>query len=241
MTGAVVERYQLLQRQVADLARAAGRTPDSVRFIAASKTHSSESLEPLLQAGLSDLAENTTQEALPKIERLRLFAPTWHFIGHLQSNKAKWIPGRFHWLHALDSAALAQRLERLASAQGVELNALIEVNITGDPKKHGVAADQLDALLESLQAAELRQVKLRGLMTIGPYPATTAQQHQCFARLRHLSETARVNWGLPHFDQLSMGMSDDYPAAIAEGATMIRIGTALFGERDYGAPAEPSY
>lgn len=241
MTGAVVERYQRLKQQIADLARAAGRAPDSVRFIAASKTHGPDRLEPLLRVGLTDLAENTTQEALSKIEHLRLFDPTWHFIGHLQSNKAKWIPGRFHWLHSLDSATLAGRLERLAGERNTDINALIEVNVTGDPKKHGVTADQLDALLESLLGAELRHVKLRGLMAIGPYPATAAQQRQCFARLRALRETARAKWNLPQFDELSMGMSDDYPAAIAEGATMIRIGTALFGTRDYGAPTQSSY
>ena len=237
MTGAVVERYQLLKQQVANLARAAGRAPDGVRFIAASKTHHPDHLEPLLRAGLTDLAENTTQEALPKLERLRLLAPTWHFIGHLQSNKAKWIPGRFHWLHSLDSVALARRLERVAGEQNADVNALIEVNVTADPKKHGVTVDQLDALVESLLGAQLRHVRLRGLMTVGPYPATAEQQRRCFAHLRTLCETVHATWHLPQFNELSMGMSDDYPAAIAEGATMIRIGTALFGARDYGLPS----
>lgn len=233
MTGAVPERYQRLKYEIANLARAAGRTPDAVRLIAASKTHPPETLEPLIHVGLADFGENTAQEALPKIERLRAHELTWHFIGHLQSNKAKNVPGNFAWLHSLDSLSLATRLEKFAAEHSTTLHALIEVNVTRDPRKHGVAPDQLDALLESLLRAELQHVTLRGLMTIGPYPASATEKRKCFSELRLLCAAARTQLNLPQFDQLSMGMTEDYAEAIAEGATMVRIGTGIFGERNY--------
>lgn len=235
MTGAVVERYLRLKQEIADLARAAGRAPDSVRLIAASKTHPPETIQSLIEAGLTDVGENTAQEALPKIEHLRAHPLTWHFIGHLQSNKAKNIPGKFTWLHSLDSLALAGRLEKFAAGRDANLNVLIEVNIARDARKHGVAPDDLDPLLELLLRADLHHVTLRGLMTIGPHPAATAERHKHFCTLRRLCDTARSRLNLPLFDQLSMGMTGDYQQAVAEGATMVRIGTAIFGERDYGA------
>jgi len=237
MNGAAVERYLRLKQEIADLARAAGRAPDSVRLIAASKTHSPEALEPLIQAGLTDFGENTAQEALPKIDQLRARHLTWHFIGHLQSNKAKNIPGNFAWLHSLDSLALATRLERLAAESNTPLKALIEINVTHDPRKHGVAPDELDRLLDSLLRAELRHVAMRGLMTIGPHAAASEEKRKCFSELRLLGETARRKHDLPNFDQLSMGMTDDYAEAIAEGATMVRIGTGIFGTRTYKSRA----
>ena len=233
MTGAILERYQRLKHEIAELARTAGRVPDAVRLVAASKTQPPETLEPLIHAGLTDFGENTAQEALPKIERLRAQPLTWHFIGHLQSNKAKNIPGNFAWLHSLDALSLAIRLEKFAAERGATLNALIEVNITRDPRKHGVAPDQLDTLLESLLRTELRHVTLRGLMTIGPYSATATEKRKCFAELRQLCTAAQTRLNLPRFDQLSMGMTEDYAEAIAEGATMVRIGTGIFGERSY--------
>lgn len=233
MTGAVVERYLRLKQEIADLARAAGHAPDSVRLIAASKTHSPETIQSLIEAGLADFGENMVQEALPKIGQLRAHPLTWHFIGHLQSNKAKNIPDNFAWLHSLDSLALASRLEKFAAERNATLNALIEVNIAGDSRKHGIAPKNLDALLESLQRADLRHITLRGLMTIGPYPASTAEKRKHFGSLRGLRDAVQSRLSLSRFDQLSMGMSDDYPEAIAEGATMARIGTAIFGERDY--------
>lgn len=233
MNDAVVERYLRLKHEIANLARAAGRAPDSVRLIAASKTHLPETLEPLIRAGLTDFGENTVQEALPKIDKLRARNLTWHFIGHLQSNKAKNIPGNFAWLHSLDSLQLASRLDRLAAEHNAHLNALIEVNIASDARKHGVAPQNIDVLVESIQRAELRYITLRGLMTIGPYPATKDEKRKHFATLRRLCDVVRARLKLTTFDQLSMGMTEDYPEAIAEGASMIRVGTAIFGERNY--------
>lgn len=158
----------------------------------------------------------------------------WHFIGHLQSNKAKLVPGHFHWVHSLESVGLAQRLSQRAVHTGVVLNALIEVNITGDPRKHGVAPDALYALLDGLLAASLPGLALRGLMAMGPHGADEDRLRAAFSATRQLGEACRQRYALPAFTQLSMGMSGDYRAAILEGSTMVRIGTAIFGARATG-------
>ncbi len=162
------------------------------------------------------------------------FGPiTWHMIGHLQSNKAKFVPGHFAWVHSVDNLKLAQRLSRLAQEKGVVLDALIEINITRDPAKHGLSPEELAPLLDALLKEGHPGLRLRGLMTIGPYPATETDSRACFARLRELRDDCRERFGLKDFTELSMGMSGDYAAAIKEGSTMVRIGTAIFGGRDY--------
>ena len=171
------------------------------------------------------------QEALTKIPLYG--SATWHMIGHLQSNKAKFVPGNFAWVHSLDNLKLAQRLSRLAQEKGVALDALFEVNVTRDPAKHGLAPEELAPLLDTLLKEGHPGLRLRGLMTIGPYPATETDSRACFARLRKLRDDCRKRFGLKDFNELSMGMSGDYAAAIKEGSTMVRIGTAIFGERDY--------
>ncbi|HEX7044515.1 MAG TPA: YggS family pyridoxal phosphate-dependent enzyme [Burkholderiales bacterium] len=222
---------------IADAAASAGRTAETIRLIAVSKTHPAPALAAAHAAGQRAFGESTVQEALGKIAHFAECDVEWHFIGHLQSNKAKFVPGNFAWLHSLDSLKLAERLERFAQPAGVTLHALIEVNVTGDPRKHGVAPDRLDPLLDALLAAGLRHVRLRGLMTIGPYGAAERDLRAAFAALRTLAERARERYRLPDFTELSMGMSGDYVEAIKEGATMLRIGSAIFGARDYGSRA----
>lgn len=231
----ITRRLRAVKDEIGEIAQRSGRAPGAVRLIAVSKTFPAGAIEAACAAGHSDFGESTVQEALPKLATLADRAITWHFIGHLQSNKAKHIPGNFAWLHALDSIALAQRLSRVALDRNATLNALIEVNITGDPRKHGVAPAELPRLLEALRAVALPCVSLRGLMTIGPYPADGAARHAAFAQLRSLRDACVHNFGLQEFSELSMGMSADYREAILEGATMVRVGSAIFGERDYGA------
>lgn len=218
---------------IATAAAAVGRKPEEIRLIAVSKTLPPAYVAAAVAAGLGDFGENTLQDALTKIPAFADQPLTWHFIGHLQSNKAKLIPGNFAWLHSLDSASLAQRLSRVAPETGAPLQTLIEVNITRDAKKHGVLAEALFPLLDELLRAPLPGIALRGLMAIGPYPAGDAELRRAFAAVRKLRDTAAQRYSLPGFTELSLGMSGDYAAAIREGSTMVRIGTALFGARDY--------
>jgi pyridoxal phosphate enzyme (YggS family) len=218
---------------IAGAARACGRTPDEVRLIAVSKTHPAEAITTAIAAGQRDFGESTAQEALTKIPRFRNQGLEWHFIGHLQSNKARFIPGNFAWLHSLDSPGLARKLSRLAQEQSANINILIEVNVFRDAKKHGVDPDALPGLVEQLVRENLPALNLRGLMTIGPHPATETEVRGCFARLRELRDECRRRFDLPRFSELSMGMSADYVEAIQEGSTMVRIGSAIFGARDY--------
>src|SRR6266566_4247979 len=158
----VVSNLQRLRARIAETAAACSRRPQDITLIAVSKTHAPAAIELALGAGQRAFGESTTQEALPKIEALRAQQPEWHFIGHLQSNKAKFIPGNFRWLHALDSLALAQRLSRLTESPHTALNVLIEVNVTRDPAKHGVLAHALPSLMEQLAHAALPGILLRG-------------------------------------------------------------------------------
>jgi PLP dependent protein len=214
-------------------ADAAGRRADEIKLIAVSKTHPVDAITVALHAGQHAFGESTVQEGLDKMPALAGRDVEWHFVGHLQSNKAKSIPGQFAWVHSLDSVRLAQRLSRLAQEKAATVNALIEVNVTRDPHKHGVAPDRLYALLDALTATDLAGVSLRGLMAIGPHRADVSTVRTAFAALRRLQDECRRRYVLADFTELSMGMSGDYREAIQEGATMLRLGTAIFGERDY--------
>jgi pyridoxal phosphate enzyme (YggS family) len=235
-TTSIAANLGALKARIAELAIAAGRKPEDVRLIAVSKTHPRAAIEAAVTAGQFEFGENTVQDALGKIPHFAGRDLTWHFIGHLQSNKAKFIPGNFQWLHSLDSAALAPRLSRAAVEKGVTVKSLIEVNITRDPAKHGLAPDSVFPLIEELLKQPLPGIDLRGLMCIGPHPATEPEIRAAFASLRKLRDESQVRFGLPAFTELSMGMSGDYTEAIREGSTMVRVGTAIFGERDYHPP-----
>jgi pyridoxal phosphate enzyme (YggS family) len=230
---AIPRRLAQVRADIAQSAAQAGRRSQDIRLIAVTKTLPAPYVAAAVKAGQRDFGESTLQDALTKIPAFAHEPLTWHFIGHLQSNKAKLVPGHFHWMHSLDSAGLAQRLSQRAEEAGALLNTLIEVNITGDPRKHGVAAGALLPLLDELLATSLPGIALRGLMAIGPYPATEMEVRRAFAAVRNLRDDAAQRYSLPGFTELSMGMSGDYAAAIQEGSTMVRIGTAIFGERDY--------
>lgn len=227
----LAERLDAILHRVQEAAAISGRDPRSVRLVAASKGQSPAALSQLMDRGHWRFGENRVQEGLPKIEALADPRLEWHFLGPLQRNKARFLPGRFQWLHSLDELAVAEALSRHASAQGHELRVLLEVNVTGDPRKHGISPEQLFPFLDSYCARSWPGLILSGLMTIGPQDAARDDIRGCFARLRDLGEGCRSRFGLKPFAELSMGMSDDYPLAIAEGATLVRVGRALFGER----------
>lgn len=230
---AIASNIFRVKQSIADAARACTRSSDAIRLIAVSKGHSKDAIAAAISAGQKDFGESTTQDALPKISRLANPSIEWHFIGHLQSNKAKSIPGNFSWLHSLDSLDLARKLSRLAGEKSATINILIEVNVARDPKKHGLAPEALPDFVEKYLKEDFSALPLRGLMTIAPHGAPEKYIRACFAALRRLRDNCQRRFGLENFTELSMGMSDDYIEAIQEGATMVRVGTAIFGERNY--------
>ncbi len=229
----IAHNLRVVRRAINDAAVHAGRNPLDVRLIAVSKTVPRGTVEAAVRAGQTDFGENTVQEALSKFPSLHDLGLTGHFIGYLQTNKAKFIPGHFSWVHSIDRLPLAQKLSRACEGTDARLDTLVQVNVTRDPNKRGVAPESTFELIEQLMAANLTHISLRGLMTLGPYHGDERILHDCFARLRALREECAQRFALPEFTELSMGMTDDFPIAIAEGATMVRIGTAIFGERAY--------
>jgi len=218
---------------MADAAARAARPVEEIRLVAISKKQPVTAVAAAVAAGQRVFGENTVQEALPKVAAFTGQELEWHFIGHLQSNKARHIPGHFSWLHSLDSVKLAERVSRQATESDTSVNALIEVNVTDLPARQGVAPQAVESLLETLLNQPLPGLHLRGLMTMAPYPATPDEVRRDFARVRSLQERCRAQFHLPEFDQLSMGMSGDFVEAILEGSTLVRIGTAIFGKRDH--------
>ncbi len=208
-----------------------GRDPDSVRLVAVGKQHPAERIAALAALGQRDFGENYLQEADRKMDWCHDHAPcdthglAWHFIGHVQSRKCRDIAGRFHWVHTVGSVKVATRLNQHRGDR--RLNVLIQVNIDDESTKAGVGVDQLPDLAGTVST--LSNLHLRGLMVIPRARDTFEQQRQVFARCRRLQDSL-IREGLA-LDQLSMGMTADMEAAIAEGATLVRIGTALFGPR----------
>jgi pyridoxal phosphate enzyme (YggS family) len=194
-----------------------------VRLIAVTKTVAAERIQEAHTAGLDAFGENYVQEAVRKIEAL---GPgiEWHMIGHVQTNKAKYIPGSFRYVHSVDRPALLAALDRY----GKELLVLFEVNLSGEPQKHGTSPEGLRAMLADV--GKLGYVKPVGLMTVPPFSDDPEASRPFFVRLRTLLEDVNREFGL-RMNELSMGMSADFEVAIDEGATMVRVGTAIFGER----------
>lgn len=222
------ERYQAVQEKIRSACARAGRKPEDVLLLAVSKTKPAQDILDFLALGQKSFAENYVQEAMDKIEKLKDKPIDWHYIGTLQTNKAKFIPGHFSLLHSLDSLRLAQKIDRAAHSRGHAMNCLIEVNISEQLTKGGVPAEEVPALLTSL--ASLKFIQIKGLMCI-PDPMAKAPRKN-FAKLRELLEQMNRSGTYPHkLSTLSMGMTADYEDAILEGSTIVRIGTALFGER----------
>lgn len=224
---ALADRLAALEQRIDRATAAAGRSVRSVTLLAVSKGQSVEQLRAAMALGLTEFGENYVAEALPKIQALAATGATWHFIGRLQSNKTRTVAQHFAWVHGIDRLRIAERLAEQRPHHAPPLNVCLQVRVAEDPGKAGVAPDALLPLAQ--QVAQLPRLHLRGLMCILPHEAPPQAQHAAFAGLRRLADAARAT-GLP-LDTLSMGMSADMEAAIAEGSTMVRIGTALFGPR----------
>jgi len=218
----ILARQQGVTARLRAAAERAGRDPDGFRIVAVTKGFGIEVARAALEAGLTRLGENRVQEALPKIQALP--AAEWHLVGRLQRNKARKAVGAFAMIHSVDSLALLRRLDADATQAGLAPRLLLEVNVSGEPTKAGLAPEQL----EEMDAPPNDRVV--GLMTMARHDADAEEQRRTFAALRLLRDRLQERTGLS-LPELSMGMSGDAEAAVAEGATLVRIGTALFGPR----------
>lgn len=225
----LADNLSAISARIASAAQAAGRDPASVQLLAVSKTKPASAIREIHAAGVCDFGENYLQEALTKQQALGDLPLIWHFIGPIQSNKTKAIAEHFDWVHSVDRLKIAQRLSEQRPAGLAPLNICLQVNVSGEDSKSGCTPVDLPALAKAVAA--LPNLRLRGLMAIPEPTDDRAAQEAAFATLRQLQEG--LDLGL---DTLSMGMSHDLEAAIAQGATWVRIGTALFGARDYGQP-----
>jgi PLP dependent protein len=221
------ERINAVLEQVARAAAAAGRSARSVTLLGVGKAQTPQTLAAAARCGLTHFGESYLQEALPKLAALRELPLTWHFVGGVQTNKTRSIAENFAWVHALDRLKIAQRLSSQRPFHAPPLNVCLQVNLAGEAGKGGVAPAELPALAAAVAA--LPRLQLRGLMCIPPAEAQVARQRAWFEQLRVLKD--ELNAGGLQLDTLSMGMSADFEAAIAAGATIVRIGTALFGAR----------
>lgn len=227
----IAERLMSIRSRMAAACARAGRDEHAVRLVAVSKTHPVASLRAALDAGQGIFGENRVQEALPKIEALGP-AAEFHFLGHLQRNKVNVVVGAFALIHSVDSVRLIEALEKRAAQLECVQPILLELNLAGEASKTGAPLDTLPAMLQALAAAP--HLEVRGLMTVPPYDDDVEAARPVFRQLRTLCEaciaqgTLHVAGGHP---ELSMGMSHDFEVAIEEGATLVRIGTAIFGER----------
>jgi pyridoxal phosphate enzyme (YggS family) len=225
---AIHDNLQAVRQRIARAAAAAGRDPRSVTLLAVSKTHPAALVDEALAAGQRAFGENYVQEALEKMDALAAQSVDWHLIGPLQSNKTRVVAGRFQWVQSVESEKIARRLSEQRPAGMPALNVLIQVNVSGEGSKSGVAPGEVLTLATAI--SEMPRLKLRGLMAI-PEPGADSRR---YLELKALYEKLKGDFG---FDTLSVGMSDDLELAIAEGSTMVRIGTAIFGARQNIRPA----
>lgn len=227
----VCENYLAVEEKVKEACRRAGRSRDEVTLIAVSKTKPMSMIEGLLPLGVVDFGENKVQELTAKEEALPSHI-RWHMIGHLQRNKVKYIVDKAFLIHSVDSLRLAEAVSQEAGKKGVTANILIEVNVAGEDSKFGVRPEETAALAEAI--SKLPNISVKGLMTIAPFVENAEENREVFRNLRKLSvDIEEKKFNNVTMAVLSMGMTGDYEVAIEEGATMVRVGTGIFGERDY--------
>jgi pyridoxal phosphate enzyme (YggS family) len=225
MSDSVDANLQAIRQTIARSAERAGRDPREVVLVAVTKTFPVERIREALSVGLRIFGENRVQEALPKIDEIGPANIEWHLIGHLQTNKVKFIEGRFRMVQSLDSVGLVEALDRRIFSP---LDVLVEVNVAEEPRKTGVLPADLAAVAGAVNAAG--HLRLRGLMTVAPMVPDPEAVRPVFQQLRALRDATSQQLGVA-LPVLSMGMTDDYPIAVEEGATMLRLGRALFGPR----------
>lgn len=227
----IKENYLEVLKKVNDAAIKSNRKQDDVTLIAVSKTKPIEALKEAYDAGARDFGENKVQEILEKYDKLPKDC-RWHMIGHLQTNKVKYIIDKVCMIHSVDSLKLAEVISKEAVKNNITMPILIEVNVADEDTKFGVTTDELDDLVEKI--SELPGIEVRGLMTVAPYVDDPEENRQYFVILRQLSvDMTNKNPHNNYVTELSMGMTGDYEVAISEGSTLVRVGTGIFGERNY--------
>lgn len=229
MSPSVVENYQAIREIIREACVRSGRRPGDVRLVAVSKTVGEESIRQLHRVGHLEFGESRLQEALPKMSNLP-HDILWHFIGRLQKNKVRRILSDFSFIHSVDSLKIARYMDAVAGESGLRPRILLQINLAGEVSKGGFGVEEIEASLPQLLA--LPNLEVRGLMCIPPYAVDSEDSRVFFRRLRGLRDGLENANGclLP---ELSMGMSHDYPVAVEEGATFVRVGSSLFGEREY--------
>ena len=225
--GSIARNLERVRKQIAHAAAKAGRAIDEIEVVAITKTHPAEKVHEAIEAGQTLFGESRVQEARAKIPELPSNA-RWHFVGHLQKNKIRHALPLFELFHGVDSLALAREMNRIAADEGMHPRVLLEVNVAGEGSKFGFSTDKLREQMEELLA--LQRLSILGLMTIPPLADEAEASRRYFVQLRELRECLQTEF---HVDlpQLSMGMTQDFPIAVEEGVTLVRVGTAIFGER----------
>ena len=224
------QRLEQIKQRIRQAAESCNRDADSVRLVTVSKTIAAEIVKEAIDAGVTILGENYVQEARDKFKALAQYPVSWHFIGHLQSNKAKYAVRLFDLIHSVDSLKLARELDKQAGKVDKIQQILLQVNISAEDTKSGISTDEAPRLIAEI--SQLKNLTVKGLMTMPPYFYQPEKVRPFFAALRELRDQIKEQ-SLPNvsLDELSMGMTGDFEVAIKEGATLVRIGTAIFGER----------
>ena len=233
MSTDIAERFKQIKERKDAAAVRSGRSPDEVTLMAVTKTHTAAEINEAIAAGAADIGENRVQELLEKYDSV---SPVrWHLIGHLQTNKVKNVVGKVVMIHSVDSLKLAREINKRASAAGIVMDILIEINSAMEETKSGISSDDLETLVREI-TAECENIRIRGIMCIPPIAAEPEEARPYFREARELFDRMKT-WDLPEErflpDTLSMGMSGDFEVAIEEGSTIVRVGSSIFGPRNY--------
>ena len=228
--GSIRENIDAVNRIKGEAAVKSGRKAEDVLLCAVTKTRTADEINEAIDAGITDIGENKVQEIMDKFDSVK--PVRWHLIGHLQTNKVKYIVGKTSLIHSVDSLHLAKEIQKQAIKHDCSCDILVEVNIAGEASKFGTSRDEAISLVEEI--AKLDHIHIKGLMTIAPFVDDPEDNRQYFRDIKQLSvDIAQKNIDNVSMNVLSMGMTGDYTVAIEEGATMVRVGTGIFGERDY--------
>ena len=226
----IADNLKEIEEKITKAAEISGRKREDVLLLAVSKTVDVPRIKEAVNLGLVDLGENKPQEInwkYDEIENVR-----WHQIGHLQTNKVKYIIDKVCLIHSLDSVKLCEEIQKRAEAKGITMDVLVEINIAGEKAKHGVPPEKAEELV--LEASKFKNIRVKGLMTVAPFVENPEENRKYFRQLKQLSVDINAkNIDNIYMDTLSMGMTNDYVVAVEEGATMVRVGTAIFGARNY--------